>query len=538
MNLNCDFIRIDGTVMPGVAGISVEHDMLRSVVRTLGGSLQVDRLVTAGVSNAWTVQFGGLSEQEKSFILFHVLSDSGVRRVAFFNTAGFDALVSVTRDEYVPRWDSTRTYRQHASGLLTLRVEALALTSPFTTGGVYAELMSGELVFRSGVQVAPSTFTRASQAWDGSGLVAPDTMRVFGRDTKSPVVLIEGQRTNVLTNSSSPTDGWAAPTRIDVTPAGEGPRGAAYKIIPQDGHTQSTYLIKTPPLHSPGNAVVFSACFAAAGLPSVWISDATGFTVSGHPSSGFNLQPGTIFAESEGGEGTIKPVQGWPGWYYCELVIPEAVGDSIMIRVTKESAASLDSSAANGVDGVLVSGFNYELAPFASSYIPADGAPATRAADNFSVDHAIDSGGDWTVHLALQFSEAGVRGVYRRFFNMGTSASGPWADDRFATGLGSTISGGHLDGPPHVLTWRKHGDVCQLFDNGELLDTGPPLLIPSAGVITVGNRSGSGHVFGLVGPGAAQLGIPFIDNRAWSAEEIQAAHARWLPELESIEVPV
>src|SRR5690625_62968 len=66
-----------------------------------------------------------------------------------------------------------------------------------------------------------STFTRASQAWDGSGLVAPDIMRVFGRDTKSPVVLIEGQRTNSITRStdfSADASSWTEVRDCAISP--------------------------------------------------------------------------------------------------------------------------------------------------------------------------------------------------------------------------------------------------------------------------------------------------------------------------------
>src|SRR5690625_2335610 len=86
-----------------------------------------------------------------------------------------------------------------------------------------------------------STFTRASQAWDGTGLVAPDTMRVFGRDTKSPVVLIEGQRTNLISRSNTLPNVYAG-TTLDEN-AGVAPDGTltAAKITYDGSGEPGTY---------------------------------------------------------------------------------------------------------------------------------------------------------------------------------------------------------------------------------------------------------------------------------------------------------
>ena|SRR5690625_5294593 len=326
--------------------------------------------------------------------------------------------------------------------------------------GVWATSRGKRLIFQNSdgerLMGIPSTFTRASQAWDGTGLVAPNTMRVFGRDTKSPVVLIEGQRTNLFLNSDAP---------VEQTFAGTG------------AHTIS--------MHGTGSLQLSG--------------DSTAVVTEGNP-------------------------------------------------VTVTLSNTLTVTPVGNVQWAQV-----EAAPFPSSHIPTDGAPATRAQDNFFVDLppiSADEPLTWNFALRGQGSRGWGAMSLREAGGGGVSSTTPRVFFGRRTGVLFDVysyGGGEYLGltvempeprlyPITIVTTATH---VSLHVDGSLVGVAESTRQLTIGRAFVGSTGTSTHDYrNLYAPGAAAIGIPFIDNRAWSAEEIQAAHARWLPELAKIEVPV
>lgn len=542
--MNCNFLSIDGTQLPGVNGITVEHITFRSIARALSGQLRVSRLGNAGASAAWVVNLNALSDAQKEFVLYHVLRDTGIRSVKLFNTAPFDAVVTVTTDNYVPRWDASGTVMQHASGRLVLRVEAVG-AAPLSLGGIFAELVNDQFVFRDGLVNIPSTFTRASQAWDGTGLVPPDTMRVFGRDTKSPVVLIEGQQTNLISNSErvfSRTVGTGIESVEAQAP--DGSMNATEIIVTADGLAPQ----RIHSLDSVSSVLTLTLNIKAGGADelrvglydgSSWGTDASVEILSG---------PGLV--DSATGLVHISGLSATE-WTRLRLTREDLNGDNRSFRVYPGPPGNQSTG-----DSVIFWRAQIEEAPFASSYIPTDGAPATRADDQLTVGCVMPAAGPFTIHSGCHGREEVTTQV--GVWNLGSTSVGGNHFLRLVVTVGnnlilqlfeagSYVSGVTVGAQPfgaYVVTVAVDDtNLASVYVNGQLEATLPISWTSASAlgydVLRVGRSAiVSQPLQSVIAPGASALGIPFIDNRAWSAAEIQAAHARWLPELNKIEVPV
>lgn len=70
--------------------------------------------------------------------------------------------------------------------------------------GVRFDVIGNEGQFIERGKVLESTFIRASPAWDGSVQQPVNSMRVYGKDSKVPVVLVERGSTNLFLQSNAP----------------------------------------------------------------------------------------------------------------------------------------------------------------------------------------------------------------------------------------------------------------------------------------------------------------------------------------------
>lgn len=377
-----------------------------------------------------------------------------------------------------------------------------------------------------------STFTRASQAWDGTGLVPNDTMRVFGRDTKSPVVLIEGQRTNLLTGSSDGSAWMRHSTggSVTITPnAAEAPDGTFTAVrVQYAGDGTDSYRLKA---YRSAGAIAAGKDFSG----SVWLRSDS---------------PQQVYVGSNVGGTYVLLTNVDQEWQ--RVLVPTATGNGVggaQIQI----AAVTNSTPFD----VYAWGAQIEEAPFHSSYIPTEGATATRAGETLGI--TVNSSGEATVNFAARtpFVVGGSHGI----LHLRTSES-DGGGLRITSASNGSLAFALMDGS--VLAGQVNISLgilpqnaflpfsvvlaveeMSVFMNGLLMGTySPGRLFDFEGGSRIGAWASPAGVWNPGGahtpiaPGAAALGIPFIDNRAWSAEEIQAAHARWLPELQKIEVTV
>lgn len=239
------------------------------------------------------------------------------------------------------------------------------------------------------------TFTRASGGGRINALgqyewVAANVPRL----THDPVtlqplgLLIEEQRTNLLTRSSNVADVDWSKTACTTSPAGSSPGGLpAEKITPVAGAGNHYYAQVAGFAGAVDNGVFsLSLRIKADGYNHFHIQ---GKTKSGlYPAANVDLEAGTITLLNASGSATasIEALSG--GWYLCSLSWSVLTGAQppALFLTPKPTAMNSVSFTADGVSGALVSGHQLEPASVKSSHIPTEASQVTRAADVVSVN--------------------------------------------------------------------------------------------------------------------------------------------------------
>ena len=94
----------------------------------------------------------------------------------------------------------------------------------------------------------------------------------------------------------------------------------------------------------------------------------------------FNASTGQIIS----GSGTVQKLPN--EWYRCSVTIPSTGSGVWDTRVYILDNSGNSSYTANGIDGIYMWGFQFEIGSFPTSYIPTAGSTVTRAADLLSVE--------------------------------------------------------------------------------------------------------------------------------------------------------
>lgn len=239
------------------------------------------------------------------------------------------------------------------------------------------------------------TFTRAS----GGGITnAAGEFEWVGtnvpRITYDPVtlkrlgLLVEEQRTNLLTRSSNVADVAWSKTACTASPAGISPGGLpAEKIIPVAGAGNHFYGQAAGFAGAVDNGFFsISLRIKADGYNHFHIQGKTKSDL--YPAANVDLAAGTITLLNASGSATasIEPLS--DGWYLCSLSWSVLTGAHPlgMFLTPKPTATNSVSFTADGVSGALVSGHQLEQATSPSSYIPTTTAQVTRAADVATVN--------------------------------------------------------------------------------------------------------------------------------------------------------
>ena len=228
------------------------------------------------------------------------------------------------------------------------------------------------------------TFTRSSAGgrFNERGLfeMVPANQPRFDYDpvTKLPLgLLIEGSRTNVVTNSTDLTK-WGA-RRVSLSkadlPSPDGAKNAALAIANanEDWHQ---VLSPTFPVVQ-GLTYTASVYVKPAGklTARLTIENATLFPVSHY--GRFNILDGTVLA---GIGATISPVGA--GWFRISVVSTALLTGTTIIAL----GVGDTGVAGNDQDGVMYWGAQVEAGSFATSYIPTTNSQVTHAADVVSVN--------------------------------------------------------------------------------------------------------------------------------------------------------
>jgi hypothetical protein len=196
--------------------------------------------------------------------------------------------------------------------------------------------------------------------------------------TESLGLLIEEQRTNLLTYSEDFTDGsWVKSTTTITSNTITAPDGTLTgdKLVETSG-AGLRQLYKTPSLSAVSHS--FSAYFKAS--ERYWFK--LNLTGSG---AYFDLSTGVIGTIDAGVTAAMTAVGN--GWYRCSIVRTVSAGTNyteIQLALTNGGG----SYTGDGTSGIFIWGAQLEAGAFPTSYIPTVASQVTRAADSASMTGA------------------------------------------------------------------------------------------------------------------------------------------------------
>lgn len=190
-------------------------------------------------------------------------------------------------------------------------------------------------------------------------------------------LLIEQQRTNLIPYSElfGVGSGWnqngllVSDNAVEVS-------GVGYSLLQQPTEATSGNRIWRPsPASSQGSTVSFSFLVRrVVGSTDTLFIGTSGFS----PVESINYDP-VSQTKQAGSAWTVLPLgPDLARISYTAIQTNSGTSSYLTIRVVGEGGANFGS----GTGGVLVSGFQYEVGNFPTSYIPTEGAAVTRAADN------------------------------------------------------------------------------------------------------------------------------------------------------------
>jgi hypothetical protein len=232
-----------------------------------------------------------------------------------------------------------------------------------------------------------------------------------------PSILLEPQRTNLLSYSSTFTDaGW---TKVSITPVLDSiilsPDGTtnSYKIS-RASTSVASYIAKSS-TSSTGTVYNFTV-YAKLGDVSTNFGIRTTATYPNRGDALFNLSTGTLIGVANGGtntstSGSIQSVGN--GWYRCSVTTTFA-GTGVNIQGLVSPTSLTTISGYEAADGALsncyIWGSQLEQGSYATSYIPTTTSTVTRNQDiisrsNIYTNNFITSaGGTWFLELNNNFS--------------------------------------------------------------------------------------------------------------------------------------
>jgi len=203
-------------------------------------------------------------------------------------------------------------------------------------------------------------------------------------DGQSMGILIEGQAQNLIERSDSIDNAYWVKTNVSVTAsAAVGVTGAlnaclvteSADSVPTNHNFFSNFVYPT----SASSCTVSLYC-KSAGVPRVKIFT----TVGGNGRYViYDIVNGTVLAENNGGTGTVESVGN--GFYRISMTYTAPTTGGGRVYLTLLDASSNDTYTGNGYNGVITSGWQFEMGSHCSSLISTSGSAVTRAAESLSV---------------------------------------------------------------------------------------------------------------------------------------------------------
>lgn len=365
--------------------------------------------------------------------------------------------------------------------------------------------------------------------------VSNDVPRIYGAETRSPCILIEGVRTNLVLNSEGTTAQlyFKGGNFADVGPY----LNFANFISLSNTNgtvTTATYYSATGLLANTTYAVSVFCYMADGGVP-----NANDFRLV----IGSNAYSITGFTQVYG-----RVYRAWTVVSSGANVGGQRAG---VIKYTY-----------NSLRDVFVSGMQIEAASFLGSYIPTSGGSLSRVLESFTCDGAASRLQNRSFALNLAIYRSGITppasprpvfielatssvssGVPRVNFGLDSSGrlvhSGMQNDG--ATVIGGTVLSPLKTGWECITMNVRSSGTADVFLNGVLQATlaYPTGLYSGIAAIRLGGSCAVNgwEAFTELAPGAPGLGIPFFSPENLASEAVPRMHQRWLDELARIKLP-
>lgn len=263
---------------------------------------------------------------------------------------------------------------------------------------------------------ANSGFTRSGNAnfW-GAQLVEGTTAQTYLPTTdrlnfprldytygSCPAVLLEPQRTNLLTYSEQFSDASWTKSQATIT---------ANSTTAPDGTTTADSIIENnlSGLHyiskAAGTAGTYALSLYVKADTRNWVY-LTLFDGVVNRGAYFNVSSGTVGDIDTGATASIQSVGN--GWYRCIVTATSTFAFTASLQLATANATR--NYTGNGTSGLYLWGFQMEAGAYPTTYIPTTSATATRVADSFSRNNIYTnglisaSGGTWFVELRNNIS--------------------------------------------------------------------------------------------------------------------------------------
>ncbi|AFZ66994.1 hypothetical protein [Deinococcus peraridilitoris] len=409
-------------------------------------------------------------------------------------------------------------------------------------------------------------------------LVANDVPRIYGKNTGSPAVLIEGQRTNLIkrTDPGAPMSGpiFAGTTgssaalsthwsfhrydngNLNAEVVGSGVQdGLNYLDVRVYGNIEATrgfyFIFQTGAVvgaYTAGDNHAYSIHAALRSGDKAQLNTFALYSDLTKQSDGSYLTSISVNVHAQL-DRTFKRISGVAS--VAAPAEPANALDRFFVTVTIPSTAALPF-AVDHTFRIAAPQFERSAA-FSSSFIPSTaGTATTRAHDTWTANGLAGLLKPFQPFtLAVAHWNEGVTGFQQPPLSFGTGSGGDLGvalEVRHGTGYGRQVryngTSNAVAQPNNVArTWLRtivtsDGSSVSVYSEGALSGTVATPLQVQATTLVLGSQEGQAkHTFGLIAPGAPGLGIPFITPRAMTAQEIADLDVRWLAELNRITLP-
>jgi hypothetical protein len=351
------------------------------------------------------------------------------------------------------------------------------------TGGGLAP--SGSTIYIQDAQVEQGLVARdyietTTAAVEGG--ITDNVPRLDYTDSSCPALLLEPQRTNLITQSEY-FNSWATISASVASNAATSPEGVqnASKLVEAIG-SSFHFITSTPTIAS--GSVTFSFYAKSAERTSV----SAFLTQSGNNGANFDLSAETATAQGTGNTASIEDVG--DGWYRCVVTNSGSAQVASQVRIGVQNGA-LDSYVGDGTSGVYIYGAQVESGSYATSYIPTYGTSVTRNADDCRITGISDviSSSEYTLFWEGSHIPTGEYNSFATIFNnSAVNQSSRFyrnnTDNQiyaaaFISGSSVTLGSGVTDEYAKCAFRVKSGDFA-LYVNGSLVASSTSTMTPSA----------------------------------------------------------